>query len=135
MRVSVVTPDSTFFEGEAGFVVLPSLDGEIGVLPKHAPMIARLGHGVAKVKPSLESGEETKIAIYGGFCKVQDDVVSVLASGAAKADGTTKDQAQQAVTAAHDALAKLKAAGTKGSALAEAEEQVLRAQAFLALLS
>ncbi|MEZ6186673.1 MAG: ATP synthase F1 subunit epsilon [Planctomycetota bacterium] len=135
MRVSVVTPDSTFFQGEAGFVVLPSLDGQIGVLSKHAPMIARLGHGVAKVKPSLDSSEETKIAIYGGFCKVQDDTVNVLASGAAKADGKTQAEAEQALSAARAEVKRLKDAGTTGSALAEAEEQVLRAQAFVALLS
>jgi len=135
MLVSVVTPDSTFYSGEAGFVVLPCLDGELGVLPKHAPTIARLGHGVAKVKPTLESNEETKIAIYGGFCKVQDDTVSVLASGAATADDSSKDAAGAALTAAREALAKVKAEGTKGSALAAAEETFLRAQAFRTLFS
>lgn len=135
MRVSVVTPDATLFQGEAGFVVLPCLDGELGVLPKHAPMIARLGHGVAKVKPSLESSEETKFAIYGGFCKVQDDTVNVLAGGAASAEGANKDDAAKALEAARDALNALKAEGTKGSALAAAEETFLRAQAFNALLS
>jgi F-type H+-transporting ATPase subunit epsilon len=103
LRCSVVTPDKTFFEGEAEHVVVPAWDGEMAVYSKHAPLIARLGHGVLRVHPA-NGGAAVKIALYGGFLKVQDDQVSVLASGADEAPQLAKAQADLA--AAHEKVAK-----------------------------
>src|SRR3954469_15778265 len=88
----VVTPDKTYFEGEAEHVVVPAWDGELAVYPKHAPLIARLGHGVLRVHPAA-GGTPVRIALYGGFLKVQDDQVSVLASGADEPPAPEKAQA------------------------------------------
>ena len=49
MRVTVVTPDQSYFDGEARSITLQAVDGEIGILPRHAPLIARLGHGIARI--------------------------------------------------------------------------------------
>jgi F-type H+-transporting ATPase subunit epsilon len=95
----VVTPDKTYFEGEAEHVVVPAWNGELAIYPKHAPLIARLGHGVLRVHP-VGGGAPVKIALYGGFLKVQKDEVSVLAGGADEAPAPEK--AQKDLEAAHE---------------------------------
>ena len=131
MRVSVVTPDQSYFDGEADTVTLQAVDGEIGILPRHAPLIARLGHGVARISTG---GKVSRIAVYGGFVKVQDDVVNVLAGGAATSEGTTAADAEQALEQAVKQLEQVRAAGDK-AALPEAEEQLRRAQTLQKLLT
>ena len=81
IRCRIVTPEKAFFDGEAEHVVVPAWDGELAIYKNHAPLIARLGHGVLRVHPA-GGGAPQRIALYGGFLKVQDDDVSVLASGA-----------------------------------------------------
>lgn len=135
MRVSIVTPDRTFFEGEAASAVLPAIDGEVGILPRHAPLISRLGHGVARIE-EREGAPPTRVAIYGGFLKVQDDQVTVLASGAATKGNETPEQARAAMTAAQQTLEALRQkSDASKSELAEAEEKLSRARAYLQLVS
>ena len=131
MRVSVVTPDQSYFDGEAQGVTLQAIDGEIGILPRHAPLIARLGHGVARI---ATTGKTERIAVYGGFVKVQDDVVNVLAGGADTGQDVSAADAQQAIEEATQRLAQVREAGDKAS-LPEAEEQVRRAQTLHKLVS
>lgn len=132
MRATIVTPDKAYFDGEASFVVLPAWDGEIGVLPGHAPLIARLSHGVARV---THGDQVTRLALFGGFLKVQDDLVSVLASGAASGE-VAPAEAQKALDEAEKHLEGVRAKGREGqAALAEAEERVRRARTVLRLVS
>jgi F-type H+-transporting ATPase subunit epsilon len=95
----VVTPDKTFFEGEAEHIIVPAWDGELAVYSKHAALIARLGHGVLRAHPA-SGGAMVKIALYGGFLKVQDDQVTVLASGADEPPANA-DKARADLDAAH----------------------------------
>lgn len=136
MRVQIVTPDNAFFDGEAAAVVVPAWDGEMGILPGHAPLIARLGHGVARVDATGDGGK-VRVAVYGGFLKVQDDLVTVLAGGAAKRPEGAK--VEEATKALEKAEARLKDVRAKGKAalaqLPEAEEAVRRARAYVDLLS
>ncbi len=127
MRVSVVTPDTSFYDGEAVSVNLMAIDGRFGILTGHAPLIARLGHGVAEVNDGTTTH---RVAVYGGFIKVQDDIVSVLAGGAAKKTGDV-----QAAREAHEeALAALeKAKAAEGPVPLDVEEALRRARAFLDL--
>ncbi len=136
MRVQIVTPDNAYFDGEATRVVVPAWDGELGVLPGHAPLIARLGHGVARVDAAGGQGK-VLVAIYGGFLKVQDDVVTVLAGGAAKKPDNAKvDDAAKAVEKAQARLDEVRQKGKTGLAqLPDAEEQVRRARAFAQLVA
>ena len=134
MKVSIITPDKTLFEGEAISAVLPAIDGEVGILPRHARLISRLGHGVARIEE--QAGAPLKrVAIYGGFLKVQDDVVTVLASGAAARGAETPDQARKAVQDAEEQLKTLAGAkDTAPSALNDAREKLARAKAYLQLV-
>lgn len=80
MRVSVVSPERILFEGEASRVVVPAYDGLIGILPRHAPLLALLGKGQLVVGGS---GGEQRFTVAGGFVQVRDDVVRIVAEQAA----------------------------------------------------
>jgi F-type H+-transporting ATPase subunit epsilon len=80
VRVSVVSPERILFEGEARRVVVPAYDGLIGILPRHAPLLALLGKGQLVVGAS---GGEQRFTVAGGFVQVRDDVVRVVAEQAA----------------------------------------------------
>ncbi|NJD10847.1 MAG: F0F1 ATP synthase subunit epsilon [Gemmatimonadetes bacterium] len=79
LRVSVVSPESTLYEGEADMVVAPAWDGEVGVLRGHAPLLALLGEGSLRVRAA--DGEH-RFRIAGGFLQVANDVVTVLSEHA-----------------------------------------------------
>lgn len=71
----VVTPERTWLDEVVDSVVIPAYDGELGVLPGHTPLIARLGYGELRTK----TGESvTRYYVDGGFAQVRDDVVTVL---------------------------------------------------------
>lgn len=76
LKVRVVSPESVVFEGEAASVVAPAWDGQVGVLPGHAPFIALLGAGALDV--DLPGGGSERFFVAGGALKVADDQVTVL---------------------------------------------------------
>ena len=79
LKVSVISPEATLFEGEAPSVVAPAFDGEVGILPKHAPMVTTLGAGVLKVGDG-----NARFQVEGGFLQVVDDVVRVVTEKASR---------------------------------------------------
>ena len=79
MRVRIISPEQAVFEGPAESVVAPAFDGEVGILPRHAPFMTLLGDGTLKVRD--ESGER-RFRVKGGFLQVHDDSVSVVAEQA-----------------------------------------------------
>ena len=76
MKCVVVTPERTVLSQEASFVVLPLFDGEYGVLPNHAPLIARLGAGELRITGM--DGQLMHYYIEGGFAEVLDNTVALL---------------------------------------------------------
>ncbi len=79
MRVVVIAPDRPVFDGEAEAVVAPAYDGQVGILPRHAPFLTMLGEG----RVTVRSAEGTKaFRVRGGFLQVVDDVVRVVAEQA-----------------------------------------------------
>ena len=74
VRVSVISPERTLFEGEAESVVAPAFDGEVGILTGHAPMMTLLGRGVLR----LGGPGGARFQIEGGFLQVVDDQVRVV---------------------------------------------------------
>lgn len=75
LRVSVISPEQTVFDGAADAVVAPAWDGELGILRGHAPLMALLGSGQLRI--TRGGGTET-FRVSGGFLQVLDDVVTVL---------------------------------------------------------
>ena len=82
LKVAVISPERTVYEGEADMVVAPAWDGEVGVLRGHAPMLVLLGAGNLRV---TTGGNEQRFHVEGGFMQVADDVVTVLSERAATA--------------------------------------------------
>ncbi len=76
MKVSVVSPERVLFEGDATSVVVPAYDGLVGILPRHAPMLALLGRGVLTVK-TAEGHRQFRVG--GGFVQVRADTVRIVA--------------------------------------------------------
>jgi F-type H+-transporting ATPase subunit epsilon len=79
LKVSVISPERTVFEGSADQVVVPAWDGEVGILHGHAPLLALLGNGTVRV---MQGGSEQRFKIQGGFLQVADNVVTVLSERA-----------------------------------------------------
>lgn len=77
MRVTVISPEDSVFDGEATAVVAPAHDGEVGILPKHAPFMTLLGEGKLTVRQ--EGGADKIFRVRGGILQVMDDVVNVVA--------------------------------------------------------
>ena len=77
MEVQIITPDSTLFNGEATLVVVPGIDGQIGILNNHAPLVSSLVKGIVKVK---HNDKEDLFDIPGGVVEVSLNKITVLAS-------------------------------------------------------
>ena len=99
MHCRIVTPDQAHFDGDADAVVLPAVDGELGVWPQHTTMLAQLGTGTLRMKTG--AGTAT-FALSGGFAEIGPDSVLVAARRAAPAPESLKD-AEAALAAARDA--------------------------------
>lgn len=74
LRLAVVSPERTLYEGEAAGVVVPAWDGEVGILPGHAPLMTLLGTGALRIT----GASAPAITVSGGFLQVVDDVVRVV---------------------------------------------------------
>jgi F-type H+-transporting ATPase subunit epsilon len=84
LSVSVISPEATVFEGNASQVIAPAWDGQVGILPGHAPMIVLLGGGELRIDG--ERGVE-RYEVAGGFMQVVDDRVTILSETASRASG------------------------------------------------
>ncbi len=79
MRVDVVSPEAVLWSGEAGFVVARTVDGEIGVLAHHEPLMAALATGTVQIQTQAE---RVRVEVGGGFLQIIDNTVTVLADQA-----------------------------------------------------
>jgi F-type H+-transporting ATPase subunit epsilon len=75
-RVAVVTPEREVLAGEARFVALPAYDGEMGILPRRAPLLVALGSGVLRVEDA--AGVSRRLFVSGGFAQMVEDRLTVL---------------------------------------------------------
>lgn len=93
IRCEIVSQDRSVFEGEADLVLAPTTEGQIGILPGHAPTLAVLGMGILTVR----RGEEEEIfTVTGGFIEIQPDIVTVLADASEHIEEINVNRAQQA---------------------------------------
>ena len=79
IRCEIVSQDRLVFEGDVDIVVLPGSDGEMGILPNHAPLLSTLKMGIIKVR---HGGEEDLYTVTGGVVEVQPDIITILADAA-----------------------------------------------------
>lgn len=109
LMCEIVTPERIVYTNEVEMVVAPALDGELGVLPLHAPMVAALKAGEVRVKYDTDQVEW--FAISGGYVQVHEDKVMILADDAVASSQIDIERARQASSLAEQRLAELKAAG------------------------
>jgi F-type H+-transporting ATPase subunit epsilon len=103
IRCEIVSQDRMVFEGDVDIVVLPGSDGEMGILPHHAPLLTTLKIGVIKVR---SSGKEQVFTVAGGVAEVQPDLVTVLADAAENVEEIDVARAEAARRRAEEILAK-----------------------------
>jgi F-type H+-transporting ATPase subunit epsilon len=101
LRLEIVTPEKLAYEDEVDSVVLPGSEGELGVLPHHAPLVSTLGAGELRLR---KAGQEESFAIVGGFLQVLPDKVVVMAETADMASEIDLEKAQEARRKAEQAL-------------------------------
>ena len=106
-EVSVVTPDGPAFEGEAHMLIVPGAAGEIGVLARHAPLVATLKAGSTRVH--LDANEVLEFATGPGFFKVELDRALALVDDAVNVKEIDDDRARAQLEAAKAELAKVDA--------------------------
>lgn len=126
IHVDVVSAEEQIFSGEAEFVVLPGEAGELGIYPRHTPLITRIKPGTVRVKVSGQTAEEM-IFVAGGILEVQPGVVTVLADTAIRGHDLDEAKALEAKKLAEEAMqnktSKLEIAKAQ-SELAEAMAQI-----------
>ncbi|NHC44765.1 F0F1 ATP synthase subunit epsilon [Motilibacter aurantiacus] len=84
LYVELVSPERSIWSGEASRVITRTIEGDIGVLPGHAPLLAVLSNGLVRIV--ADNGPEVRAVVLGGFLSVADDRVSILAEWSQPAD-------------------------------------------------
>jgi F-type H+-transporting ATPase subunit epsilon len=128
IRVDIVSAEAEIFHGDAVMVVATGELGELGITPRHAPLITRLKPGHVDVV--MAGGERQQFYVSGGILEVQPQVITVLADTAARAADLDEASARQAKKEAEDALANR----TDAMDLAEAQNKLAEAMAQLQAL-
>ena len=124
IHVDVVSAEEQIFSGEASFVALPGENGELGIMPRHTPLITRIKPGAVRIK--RPDGAEEFVFVAGGILEVQPDRVTVLADTAIRGKDLDEAKATEAKKAAEAALANAK--GDFDVAKAQGELQTMIAQ-------
>ncbi|ANX03802.1 F0F1 ATP synthase subunit epsilon [Immundisolibacter cernigliae] len=94
IQVDVVSAEASIYSGEAKFVALPGEAGELGILPRHTPLITRIRPGAVRIE--LPDGSEELVFVAGGILEVQPGAVTVLADTAVRAHDLDEAAAQEA---------------------------------------
>ena len=103
IHVDVVSLVESIYSGEAEFIVLPGIMGELGVYPKHAPLITQIRPGSVRIKVPGQD-EEQIVFVQGGFLEVQPDSVTVLSDTAIRAKDLDEAHALEAKRRAEEAM-------------------------------
>lgn len=112
LRLEIVAPDGPVFEGDVAMVVVPATRGELGILPRHAPLVAQLTVGEIRVQALDKSW--IVLAVAEGFVKVEFDKVIVLADAAELASEIEVPRAEAALERATQRLESLKQGAIPG---------------------
>lgn len=123
IKIDVVSAERHIFSGEADMVVCPGESGELGVLPRHAPLVTRLKPGELRIK----NGDQTEyLFVTGGILEIQPHLITVLADAAERAHDLDEMASIEAVRAAEERMAGQKDAIDYARAQAELLEQSAR---------
>ena len=125
MRVEVVSNEQSIFSGEASFVVVPTIQGELGIYPRHEPIMSLVRPGALRLQVPGQA-EEVLVAVSGGVLEVQPDKLTVLADIAVRSAEMDQQRAEEAkraaeasVSQATDDVSRAKAQAALAAAIAE----------------
>jgi len=107
IHIDVVSAEDAIYSGEAEFVVLPGESGELGIYPRHIPLITRIKPGAVRITPA-GGGEEQLIFVAGGILEIQPKLITVLADTAIRGADLDEAKANEALRQAEEARAKAK---------------------------
>jgi F-type H+-transporting ATPase subunit epsilon len=124
IHVDVVSAEELIFSGEARFVALPGEAGELGIYPRHTPLITRIKPGAVRIEKA--DGTEEFVFVAGGLLEVQPNLVTVLSDTAIRGKDLDEAKAMVAKAAAEEALKNAK--GDIDIAMAQSELAVMAAQ-------
>ncbi|MEY2621770.1 MAG: hypothetical protein RIT26_1590 [Pseudomonadota bacterium] len=122
IHVDVVSAEESIFSGEAKFVALPGEAGELGIYPRHTPLITRIRPGSVRI--TTADGQEEFVFVAGGILEVQPNGVTVLSDTAVRGKDLDEEKAQQARQAAEEAVRN-----------AKSDIDLARAQSELAIMA
>ncbi len=128
IHCDIVSAEAEIYSGEATMVIVPGEQGDLGVTPRHAPLLTRLRPGEVRVQTA--DGAEEHFYVSGGLLEIQPHVVTVLSDTGVRAADVDEAAALEAKAAAERALADK----TAGMEVAEAQAQLAQAMAQLAAL-
>jgi F-type H+-transporting ATPase subunit epsilon len=128
IHVDIVSAEGQIHTGEAKMVFAPAEMGEVGISPRHAPLLTRLKPGAVRVQ--TESGEELAFFVGGGILEVQPHLVTVLADTALRAKDVDEAAAAQAKQRAEEAMSNAKSEVD----LARAQAELVQAAALMQFL-
>ncbi|MEA3187780.1 MAG: F-type H+-transporting ATPase subunit epsilon [Chthoniobacter sp.] len=101
LRLEITTPDAKVYSDDVDMVVVPGVEGELGILPRHIPLLTAIKPGELKV---TKNGQNTYLAVGEGFVEVTQERVSVLADMALEEKAIDEAAAQEAVRRAEEAM-------------------------------
>ncbi|ASK26910.1 F0F1 ATP synthase subunit epsilon [Neisseria chenwenguii] len=120
MQVEVVSNEESIFSGEAGFVVVPTVQGELGIYPRHEPIMSLVRPGALRLTVPGQA-EEILVAVSGGLLEVQPHKITVLADVAVRSAEMDQSRAEEAKKAAEARISQ-----------AQDDDSLVKAQAALA---
>ncbi|MCC8997446.1 MAG: F0F1 ATP synthase subunit epsilon [Nitrosomonas sp.] len=101
-HLDIVSAEESIYSGPVEFVVAPAQMGEVGIYPRHTPLLTRIKSGMVRIKAQLK--EEELVYVSGGMLEVQPDVVTILADTAVRSDDLDEAKAMEAKRAAEEAM-------------------------------
>jgi F-type H+-transporting ATPase subunit epsilon len=125
LELELVTPERIAFQERADFVVIPAFQGEMGILPEHAPFLVQLKAGEVRVTHGLQTRH---FAVSGGFAEIKKNKLSLFAETAELAESIDAERAKQAL---EKAKAEISKEGVDPLIIAAAEAAIRRAQVRL----
>ena len=129
LRVDIVSAEKSLYSGEAEFVIAPGERSELGIYPRHAPLLTTLNPGSVRIKVPNQAEEEV-VYVSGGILEVQPHVVTILSDSAVRGADLDEAKALEAMRAAEEAM-KDKAASID---YAQAQAELAQAVAQLAAI-
>ena len=102
LHLDIVSAEESIYSGPVEFIVAPAHMGEVGIYPRHTPMLTRIKSGMVRIKAQMK--DEELIYVSGGMLEVQPDVVTILADTAVRSNDLDEAKALEAKKAAEEAI-------------------------------